>query len=125
MVPSDAVLETASNTARTIAGHAPIAVRLIRDGLRRSLALDLEESLRIETEGIKECLASADLREGVLAFTEKREIFVPCDELTATATCHQATPECVMSANTSATEVVPWSEANQLARGPRHRISDL
>jgi enoyl-CoA hydratase/carnithine racemase len=70
VVAPEALLETAKQLAKQIAGNAPISVRLIKQVLRQSTTL--EDALQLEVNGMLECLYSEDLREGTRAFLEKR-----------------------------------------------------
>lgn len=70
VVPADRLEQRAAEIARTIAGHAPLtlrvtkqAVRLIRDTRRLPAGDDL----------ILTCYMSEDFKEGVRAFTERRK----------------------------------------------------
>jgi enoyl-CoA hydratase/carnithine racemase len=69
---TETILQEGMDIARTLAGNAPISVRLIKEVLQRSYDLDLEAVMQLETEGTLECFASEDMREGVKAFLEKR-----------------------------------------------------
>jgi len=68
----DELLPKALEIAREIRGNAPISLRLIKRGALEGQASDLEAVLRSEVAGMKECLSSSDLDEGVRAFFEKR-----------------------------------------------------
>ena len=69
-----AELETASlQTAQALGANAPIPMRLVKRLLNQTYDLDLEGMLRQEVDGMLACLRSADMREGVRAFAEKRD----------------------------------------------------
>jgi enoyl-CoA hydratase/carnithine racemase len=72
LVPADQLVPKALELAEEIKGNAPISVRLIKKTGLEALTLDLESVLAKEVEGMKECLVSSDLQEGVHAFLEKR-----------------------------------------------------
>ena len=72
VVPSDQLIDSALELATTIANNAPISIRIHRKILNRSYDLDLEAVMRLEVEGCVECLASADVQEGVRSFIERR-----------------------------------------------------
>jgi enoyl-CoA hydratase/carnithine racemase len=72
VVPNGYAREAAEALARAIAGNAPISVRLVKQLGRRAQEMDLESVLRLEVEGVSECLASSDLAEGTRAFVERR-----------------------------------------------------
>jgi enoyl-CoA hydratase len=67
------VHEAALEIARTIAARSPVAIGVLRELVRTTRDLPLEEGLRREAEGFRRCLASDDGLEGVTAFLEKRE----------------------------------------------------
>lgn len=67
-----ALPEAALALARQLAANAPIPLRLVKQALNRTYDLDLAAMMQLETEGALACLASADLREGVRAFAERR-----------------------------------------------------
>jgi len=58
--------------ARLIAGKGPIAVRLVKEAWRRGQGLDLAQACAIESDLFGLAFASADQREGMRAFLEKR-----------------------------------------------------
>jgi enoyl-CoA hydratase/carnithine racemase len=74
VVPADELLPTARALAREIADHtAPVSIALIRQMMWRMLgADDPMEAHKIDSRGIYARGASADVREGVTAFLEKR-----------------------------------------------------
>jgi enoyl-CoA hydratase len=53
--------------------RAPMSVALIKRAFSSAVHESLEASLQFETEGMHAAMASADLREGVAAFHERRE----------------------------------------------------
>ncbi|MEZ4457664.1 MAG: enoyl-CoA hydratase-related protein [Gemmatimonadales bacterium] len=71
IVPGD-LLERARDLALTVAGNAPISVRLIKRLLRRTWEVDLEAMLQYEIDGMLACMSSDDIEEGLRAFFEKR-----------------------------------------------------
>ena len=74
VVPPEELLPTAREIAREIADNAaPVSVALIRQMMWRMLgADDPMEAHKIDSRGIYSRGASADVREGVTAFLEKR-----------------------------------------------------
>ncbi len=72
LVPAEQLLARAQALADTIAGNAPISVRLIKQLLRRTWEVDLETMLRYEVDGMLACMASDDIQEGLRAFVERR-----------------------------------------------------
>ncbi|OAI38836.1 hypothetical protein AYO38_08855 [bacterium SCGC AG-212-C10] len=73
VVPHDQLLEVAMEQASAIAKQPPTAVTLTRRALQRAQTNSLEEHLEFEWANQKTCLASAEFKEGVAAFMEKRE----------------------------------------------------
>ncbi|HYW04823.1 MAG TPA: enoyl-CoA hydratase-related protein [Gammaproteobacteria bacterium] len=59
--------------ARSVAGRAPLAVRLAKNMMRRGLDLTLEQSLGDAALSVMIANDSDDVREGVSAFLEKRQ----------------------------------------------------
>lgn len=72
VVTPEELMPKARELAEQITRNAPISTRLIKKTAREALSLDLEAVLEREVEGMKECLDSDDLKEGVKAFLEKR-----------------------------------------------------
>lgn len=74
VVPPEELLETARDLAREIADNtAPVSVALIRQMMWRMMgADDPMEAHKIDSRGIYSRGASADVREGVTSFLEKR-----------------------------------------------------
>lgn len=68
----DALLETALETARRIAGAGPVATRLTVAGLRAGPHRSLEDALQYEALAQPVTFATADLREGLAAAKERR-----------------------------------------------------
>lgn len=72
VVPGDRLAARARELAETIAGNAPVSVRLVKSLLRRTWDVDLEAMLQYEVDGMLRCMASDDIEEGLRAFAEKR-----------------------------------------------------
>jgi enoyl-CoA hydratase/3-hydroxyacyl-CoA dehydrogenase len=68
-VPDHELLDTALAWARRLAAQAPIALAQIK---RVSAAGDLDEGIEAEKEAFARAFASADAREGIAAFLDKR-----------------------------------------------------
>jgi enoyl-CoA hydratase len=66
------VMPQALAIARKIAANGPIAVREIKRAVLASSGLSLSDGYRVENESMKRVMATADAREGPLAFVEKR-----------------------------------------------------
>ncbi len=70
--PADALLSGTLETASLIAANAPIAVRQAKLAIHRGLQGDLRTGLVLEVNAYERVLSSADRREGVAAFVQKR-----------------------------------------------------
>jgi enoyl-CoA hydratase len=66
------LLEVCGGLARQIGGHAPLALAFAVEAVSEGLRLPLAEALRRESELFSRCFSTADAREGVRAFYEKR-----------------------------------------------------
>jgi enoyl-CoA hydratase/carnithine racemase len=73
VVDDGTLLDDALRTAAEIAAQAPLSLRLAKDLLNRAFEVDLEAMLQLERDALVRCVQSADYREGVRAFLEKRE----------------------------------------------------
>jgi enoyl-CoA hydratase len=72
LVPSGDALATARQIAETVCANAPLAIRAIKQSVRETDAMGEEEALERELEIGMPVLQSADAREGMRAFAEKR-----------------------------------------------------
>ncbi|GBD15169.1 Short-chain-enoyl-CoA hydratase [bacterium HR26] len=70
--PPGELLERARALAADIARNAPVAVRLSKEAIRRGLDVDLETGLALEAQAFALAFSTADQREGMSAFLEKR-----------------------------------------------------
>lgn len=70
--PPGELLERARALAADIARNAPVAVRLSKEAIRRGLDVDLEAGLALEAQAFALAFSTADQREGMSAFLEKR-----------------------------------------------------
>jgi enoyl-CoA hydratase len=73
VVPHEALLPTARALAHEIAANPPLAVQRLKEGLRRALDPSWQELGRWVSATLGELFQTADHREGVAAFLEKRE----------------------------------------------------
>jgi len=73
VVPADRLKARSFEFARAIAKQAPLAVRLAKAMMRKGLDSSLENSLDDAALSVMIANPSADVREGVKAFFEKRE----------------------------------------------------
>lgn len=70
---SGKALASAQEFAAMLAAQAPVACSLIKQCMRKSAGLDREEGMRLEREHCLRAVLSADAREGIAAFVEKRK----------------------------------------------------
>jgi enoyl-CoA hydratase len=73
VVPADRLLEEALATAETIAGHSLPAVMMAKEAIRRADETALAEGIRFERRMFHAMFATADQKEGMAAFLEKRK----------------------------------------------------
>ncbi|MEJ1969961.1 MAG: enoyl-CoA hydratase-related protein [Rhizomicrobium sp.] len=73
VVPAAALTEHVRAFAREIARRAPLAVRLAKNMMRKGLDSSLENSLDDAALSVMIANPSQDVREGVKAFSERRE----------------------------------------------------
>ena len=73
VVPRDELEATALAIAQQISQNAPLAVRAIKETVRRTAALPLDEARALETQILRPVASSQDAREGARAFVEKRK----------------------------------------------------
>lgn len=71
VVPGDALLR-AKHLANEIAANGPTAVGWAKRVIDRGLGMSLKDSLELEQDAMSEILPGPELKEGVLAFLEKR-----------------------------------------------------
>ena len=71
--PADTLLDAALEQARQIAAQGPIAVRLAKQAVQRGQDLDLQNACALESELFGLCFATADQKEGMQAFIDKRQ----------------------------------------------------
>jgi enoyl-CoA hydratase len=72
VVPHDELLPAATELARRIAANPPLAVQALKHGLRRALDPDWNELGTWVSTNLGRLFQTADHREGVAAFLEKR-----------------------------------------------------
>ena len=73
VVPAAELMPHAQAVARKIAGMAPLAISGLLEAVRMGLEVPLDEGLRAESEVFGRLCATADKREGLRAFLEKRQ----------------------------------------------------
>jgi enoyl-CoA hydratase/carnithine racemase len=71
-VPAGRAREEALGVAAAIAANSPVAVRAAKRALRNGWGVTLESALDIEDAAWRTAVLSADRREGIAAFAEKR-----------------------------------------------------
>jgi enoyl-CoA hydratase/carnithine racemase len=72
LVPASSARASALELARQIAANSPVAVRAAKQALRNGAGLPLAAALDVEDAAWRAAAASADRREGIAAFAEKR-----------------------------------------------------
>lgn len=72
VVDDDQLQDRALELARQIADGPPIAIRYMKENLNRAIDCDLMTSLQIEADRMVICTRTADHKEAVTAFMEKR-----------------------------------------------------
>ncbi len=73
VVPADRLMPEAMELAKTIADGPAFALRKAKEAIFRSLDSTLSEALAREQQFSAQCMATAEHREGIRAFMEKRE----------------------------------------------------
>ena len=73
VVEGEALLEATLAIARRIAGNGPLAVRQAKQAIQRGMQMSLSDGLAFEIEAYNRLVPSADRREGVKAFNERRK----------------------------------------------------
>lgn len=71
--PANTLYAEAENLAGQIAANAPIAVRACKKAICDGLALPMEDAVVCEQRAFGACFQTADQREGMRAFLEKRK----------------------------------------------------
>lgn len=72
VVPAASLMETGLAAARSIAAKGPLAVRLAKQAVQHGADLDLANACAYETAQFALAFATADQKEGMRAFLEKR-----------------------------------------------------
>ena len=72
VVAASELRQTGLKMARLIASKGPLAVRCTKEAVKRGGAMEPVSGLALETELFGRCCASADQKEGMAAFLEKR-----------------------------------------------------
>jgi enoyl-CoA hydratase len=72
VVAADELLAAARSLAAKIASKGPVAVRFAKESVDNGLEMDLDRAGRFEADLFGLCFATADQKEGMQAFLEKR-----------------------------------------------------
>ncbi|MDF1633166.1 enoyl-CoA hydratase [Mycoplana sp. MJR14] len=72
VVPADRLMEETMQAAQTIAGYGKAATTAAREAVDRALELGLREGIQFERRLFHALFATADQKEGMAAFVEKR-----------------------------------------------------
>ncbi|WP_213774824.1 enoyl-CoA hydratase/isomerase family protein [Bradyrhizobium sp. dw_78] len=72
VLPQQELYSSAEGLAAAVAANAPLAVQAVKEAVRRSLGLGLQDSLNISENLSRILRYTEDYREGALAFAEKR-----------------------------------------------------
>lgn len=73
VVPNDEVLDTGRKLAFQLASNSGVALRLVKEAVDRGLKTSLEVGCRIERDLLDRAFKTADAKEGVYSFLEKRK----------------------------------------------------
>lgn len=73
VVPEADVLKYAKGLAKKIASKSKVAINSIMDAMHRGMKADINEGLKIEAELFGKICESADMKEGLSAFIQKRQ----------------------------------------------------
>ena len=68
----EALMEGALEMAKSFVKNAPIAVKYSKACIDRGLQMDIDGAIALENELFAMCFATADQKEGMAAFLEKR-----------------------------------------------------
>jgi enoyl-CoA hydratase/carnithine racemase len=69
---SGQLMARALETARAIAGNAPLSIRQVKKSVRYGMQMELKTAYRFEVEAYNHLVETEDRYEGVRAFNEKR-----------------------------------------------------
>jgi enoyl-CoA hydratase len=69
----DPVLEKARRTAELLSSKSPVALRIAKELVNRSLGCDYPSDLDAEADAFGELFSTEDAKEGLSAFVEKRQ----------------------------------------------------
>ncbi|MBC7537700.1 MAG: enoyl-CoA hydratase/isomerase family protein [Bacteriovorax sp.] len=72
VVPAMTLLQETFELAKTISDRAPVAIRLAKEAVNKSFEMSLKDGMDFERRNFYLTFASADQKEGMKAFMEKR-----------------------------------------------------
>ena len=72
VVPTNTLLQETFEVAKSISDRAPVAVRLAKEAVNKSFEMSLKDGMDFERRNFYLTFASADQKEGMKAFMEKR-----------------------------------------------------
>jgi enoyl-CoA hydratase/carnithine racemase len=72
VTPPDGLMDRVLGVAGEIASKAPLSVRALKHVVREGASLDLAAAMELELRGYNRLFKTADRREGVASFNEKR-----------------------------------------------------
>ena len=73
VVPQDSLLEEVTGLAKEIASKGQVSVRLAKAVMNRGMDTDINSALMLEADAFGLCFSTADQKEGMTAFLEKRK----------------------------------------------------
>jgi enoyl-CoA hydratase len=73
VVPADQLLTVAKEMAKKIMSRGPVAVKLCKAAVNEGLDMDIESGQAYEAEVFGLCFSTADQKEGMTAFIDKRK----------------------------------------------------
>jgi len=73
VLPQERLMDATIEIADRIAGNGPLAVRQAKQSIHRGLQMSLGDGLAFEIEAYNRLVPTADRRDGVLAFNERRQ----------------------------------------------------
>ncbi|MEG2936386.1 MAG: short-chain-enoyl-CoA hydratase [Clostridium sp.] len=73
VVEPEMLLDEAKAMAGRIMKNAPIAVAQCKEAINRGMQMDIDDAIAFEAEAFGLCFATADQKEGMTAFIEKRD----------------------------------------------------
>lgn len=68
----EALMDGAMDMAKSFTKNAPIAVKYTKSAIERGMQMDMDSAIALENELFAMCFATADQKEGMGAFLEKR-----------------------------------------------------